>query len=370
MSHRPSTPPTPTAVPSTNTPTHSITTAIPTHFTLNHTNTNTNNNTNPTNPTNHTIPNPDELYHHLYVTQQIPQQFRIKMHYEPQYLWQDETIERRWCIECTTCPYNNFDLTNTICDIVHQCTIGNQIWIVNCDAGYGQIFTIRPHILPLNHVLLPSSPQQSQFSFSSSSSSSSNDYHYYHQIQIVQNATTINNGVYTNGNPTVVNSTTYNNNTTIFENNNYSHMLCLERTDTRYVTIQLCQNYTTATTTTTTTTTATEYNAPQLAQLWNPLVSYEYDLTKQQNNTNLANDGITISNTSYPTFTITPGILLAQDMDTTTTTTTNNNNSTTTTTTWCLTNQHHPKSEEIVALKPCRISNQYDTGFWNIYPLP
>ena len=139
-------------------------------------------------------------------------------------------------------------------------------------------------------------------------------------------------------------------------------MLCLERTDTRFVTIQLCQNYTT-----TTATNNNEYNAPQLAQLWNPFVSY--DMTKQQNiNTNLANDGITISNTSYPTFTITPGILLAQDMDTTTTTTTNNNNSTTTT--WCLTNQHHPKSEEIVALKPCRISNQYDTGFWNIYPLP
>jgi hypothetical protein len=51
--------------------------------------------------------------------------------------------------------------------------------------------------------------------------------------------------------------------------------------------------------------------------------------------------------------------------------TTNHNNHTNSNTTisWCLTNQHHPKSEEIVALKPCSISNAYDTGFWNIYPL-
>lgn len=313
---------TPTTVPST-LPTHSVT---PTELTWD-------------------IPSPEELYQHLYTTQNVPKEFRIKMHYEPRYLWQEETIERRWCIECTTCPYNNFDLTNTVCDIVQQCSVGNQIWLVNCDAGYGQIFTIRPHVLPHIPIAL-----RSRLPYNTTGNNTEEDpisKYYYHQIQIVQNATTINNGVYTNGNPTVVNNTNF-----TFVSNSTNDVLCLERTETRFVTIQVCQNYTTFLSDT-----KTEYNAEQLAQLWDPLVSYYHN---NATGINIANDGITVSNSSYLTFTMTPGILLPKDMDST-------NNATIT---WCLTNQHHPKSEEIAALKPCNISNHYNTGFWNIYPTP
>ena len=316
------------------------------------------------------FPNPEELYHHLHFTQKVPNQFRIKMHYEAQYLWQDETIERRWCIECTTCPYNNFDLSNTICDIVHQCTVGNQIWIVNCDSKYGQIFTIRPHILP------NISPSLSRTRMHNTSSDVAFANYYYHQIQIVQNATSINTGVYTNGNPSVRNQT--NITAGIFTNEDHLYNnLCLTRTETRYVTVQVCQNFTTDSN-------IIEYDVSQLAQLWDPLVPYHYrsntTTTNSIHTTTTTNDDITISNTSQPTFTITPGIRLSNGNDvvmvTTTDDDTKNNhtngttNTSTTTTNWCLTNQHHPKSEEIVALKPCSISHQYHTGLWNFYSLP
>jgi hypothetical protein len=289
----------------------------------------------------------------LYVKQMIPNQFRIKMHYEPQYLWQEETIERRWCIECTTCPYNNFDLSNTICDIVRQCAVGNQIWIVNCDAKYGQIFTLRPHILP------NISPNQSRTRIHNSNDTAFANY-YYHQIQIVQNATSINTGVYTNGNPSVQNQT---NLTTIFTNEDHLYNnLCLTRTETRYVTVQVCQNYTNDN---------IVYNVAQLAQLWDPLVPYHYRPNTTNSTHTKTNDDITISNTSNPTFTITPGIRLSSGNDIVVTMDDDSKNHTnTTTTSWCLTNQHHPKSEEIVALKPCTISHQYHTGLWNFYPLP
>ena len=316
------------------------------------------------------IPNQEELLRHLYDTQKVPPEFRIKMHYEPQYLWQDETIERRWCIECTTCPYNNFDLTNTICDIVQQCTVGNQIWIVNCDANYGQIFTIRPQLLPQIDIAMRSRVVEPLQDGENDTVTLLSNY-YYHQIQIVQNASSINNGVYMNGNPSVMNLTNGTAASSLNLTNPYANQLCLERTATRYVTVQICHNYTTATATNDDDGNGNPFNASQLAQLWDPLVPYQAS-SMDNNKPNVANDGMTISNNTFRTFTITPGILLSSDivMANTTTTTATNDTTTNMTTTWCLTNQHHPKSEEIVALKPCTISDYYNTGFWNIYTLP
>jgi hypothetical protein len=41
-------------------------------------------------------------------------------------------------------PFLNFAETNCYCDIVPQCQVGHQIWVVDCDQGFGQVFTVRP----------------------------------------------------------------------------------------------------------------------------------------------------------------------------------------------------------------------------------
>jgi hypothetical protein len=321
------------------------------------------------------VPNDEELYYQLFNIMKVPKEFRIKMHWEKQYFWQEEVMERQWCIECTTCPYLNFDLTNTECDIVRQCTIGNQIWIVPCEYNYGNIFTIKPLLLPIIPITArsrrPTSSNHTRSSKDKINNDNDQDYndYYYHQIQIVQNETTFNVGVYN----------TANNNT-----NKTTHqvilLLCLERTETRYVTVQQCQEYDTNNTyfknnkDTYSNNSNYYYTPQQLAQLWEPLVPYNNNdslywnsnntdnssYSKSTNNTlleNIANDGMIINTTTYFTFTLTPAILLDSDII---------HNQTS----WCLTNQHHPKSEEIVALKPCTISDKWNTGYWNIFPIP
>jgi hypothetical protein len=224
--------------------------------------------------------------------------FRIRMHWEAHYFWQDEAMERRWCIECTSCPYYNFDETNYVCDIVPQCEVNNQIWIVDCDAGYGQIFTVRP---------ITNDSQQ---------------------IQIVQDANTTNNGVYVNGNPTVVNAS----NPTTIPSLEPQPVLCLTRTETRFVTAQPCQNFTSERDVQVDDDDRNNYTKPQVAQLWHPIPYDQYNTA----------------------FTVSPAILLPSDENIP----------------WCLTNQHHPKAEEIVALKHCSLALEYDTGYWEIYPVP
>jgi hypothetical protein len=74
----------------------------------------------------------------------IPNGFttRIKQHWERSYFWQEEDIERQWCLECTTCneltksnwgegcyDYNNNDR--------RDCQNQDQLWIQNCNGWEG-----------------------------------------------------------------------------------------------------------------------------------------------------------------------------------------------------------------------------------------
>jgi hypothetical protein len=318
------------------------------------------------------------------------------MHYEPQYLWQEETFERKWCVACTTCPYLNFDVSNTECynnalvsDVadVSQCRINDQIWIVNCDRGYGQYFTIRPLLLPTIPLARRSRVVKTTLSNVDPQDDIAN--YYYHQIQIVSSNVTTNN------------DTT----TTTAAAAAPTPALCLHRTETRFVVVQTCHTYDPLRA-------FEDYTASHLAQLWDPVVPYHWNnnndsailsstnrssssinatttTTTTMAHPNIANDGIKINDTSYITFTLTPAILLPNidevkpllpsSSSSSSTNSTNNSSITTNTNattmsntttymTWCLTNQHHPKSEEIVALKPCSISDKWNTGYWDLYP--
>jgi hypothetical protein len=211
--------------------------------------------------------------------------FRLKMHWEPQYFWQEEPFERRWCIECTTCPFLNFAETNCYCDIVPQCQVGHQIWIVDCDEGFGQIFTVRPVTAEWHQIqVVPDQPYEGAYY-----------YDYYNVTTPV---------------PDTV-----------------QPALCWTRTELRFVTLQACENFTTAQVSQNTSDLLTD---AQSAQLFHALPYDQYNVP----------------------FTLSPVFHVPHD----------NMPS------WCLTNQHHPKTDEVVALKQCYKALQYNTGLWNIYP--
>ena len=175
--------------------------------------------------------------------------FRLKMHWEPHFFWQEEEEETWWCIACTTCKELNFGQSGEGCKRVDRCSEGDQIWLQPChdDAPYnGEVF---------GFVDVGKD---------------------FHQIK------------------------------------NHRTNLCLERTLTRYVTLEPCGD---------------PLGSVPLRQLW----------------FGMRGDGAP--------FEIRPAL---ESMDPEP---------------FCLTQQHHPKNYEIVALKECRWAHFYDTGFWVQYRL-
>lgn len=59
------------------------------------------------------------------------------MFWKPGYYWQEETFERRWCMECTQCAVLNFDDTGAECSAVDACAAGDQLWVRDCDGSDG-----------------------------------------------------------------------------------------------------------------------------------------------------------------------------------------------------------------------------------------
>jgi hypothetical protein len=65
--------------------------------------------------------------------------FRIKMHWERSYFWQEEDAERRWCLECTTCAKLTKSGSGQGCQDENNndgtdCKDFDQLWIQNCNG--------------------------------------------------------------------------------------------------------------------------------------------------------------------------------------------------------------------------------------------
>lgn len=79
--------------------------------------------------------------------------FRLKMHWEPQYCWQEECSEQRWCIECTRC--DRISGSGEPLDICsdpnnndgNDCAPWDQLWIQNCNGWRGSSGNARFEIL-------------------------------------------------------------------------------------------------------------------------------------------------------------------------------------------------------------------------------
>jgi hypothetical protein len=68
--------------------------------------------------------------------------FRIKMHWDVEYEWQEETAERRWCLECTTCAKLTKSGWGEGCwddnkDDGTDCKDFDQLWLQNCNGWEG-----------------------------------------------------------------------------------------------------------------------------------------------------------------------------------------------------------------------------------------
>lgn len=75
--------------------------------------------------------------------------FRLRMHWEVDYFWQEEADETFWCMECADCGGEeglNFNDDGSGCDLRGwDCEAYDQIWILRCDDNFGHIFKV-------NHV--------------------------------------------------------------------------------------------------------------------------------------------------------------------------------------------------------------------------
>jgi hypothetical protein len=160
------------------------------------------------------------------------------MYWERGYLWQDNPKEKKYCMTCCRCSILNFEDNGDYCS-PSSCFAGAQLWVQNCNDGYGEDFVVR---------------KVGAF------------------MQIKE------------------------------ENNN----LCLTRTERRFLTLQNC-------------------NSADTAQLWK-----------------------SISKNSR--FELTPAYRKRSDEEA-----------------YCMTQQHHPKSDEVVGLKRCSLAHKDDTGYWETY---
>lgn len=248
--------------------------------------------------------------------------FRLKMHWEPSYNWQDEVgVERHWCLECATCNRLNFDGDGCDCQESafkpeqpattsmpqgkqqqRACFVDNQVWIRDCHSSTGApvyfaIQSIAGGVFDQIRIVPQSqsqSPSQSQATNAPSSSFSSSSPPPSRSPPIVGNSTK---------------------NTEANQPNNTadrSNRLCLQRTKSRFVTVQEC-------------------NATLVEQLWLPVA-------KTTNDDNGASTASTPSS-----FALVP----ADRID------------------LCLTQQHHPKEYEPVGLKDCAVAET--TRYWEMY---
>lgn len=71
--------------------------------------------------------------------------FRLKMHWESHFFWQEEERERFWCIECTRCETLNFSDDGEGCEQVWDCAADDQLWLQPCRKGYGHNFFVTEH---------------------------------------------------------------------------------------------------------------------------------------------------------------------------------------------------------------------------------
>lgn len=58
-------------------------------------------------------------------------------------MWQDEERERQYCIACTSCDRDNlseFSREEFNCRESPDCNDGNQLWVQECDHGFGAEF--------------------------------------------------------------------------------------------------------------------------------------------------------------------------------------------------------------------------------------
>jgi hypothetical protein len=66
----------------------------------------------------------------------------MKMYWRQGFFWQEETVERKWCLECVTCS----PLTTDTCGAKsngNQCKHGDQLWMKECeDKGDNAVFEI------------------------------------------------------------------------------------------------------------------------------------------------------------------------------------------------------------------------------------
>jgi hypothetical protein len=60
--------------------------------------------------------------------------FRIKMHWEESYFWQEEDDERQYCLECATCKKLTKSGWGEGCKNSKQCKTGDQLWLQTCNG--------------------------------------------------------------------------------------------------------------------------------------------------------------------------------------------------------------------------------------------
>ncbi|GKY90628.1 hypothetical protein MPSEU_000036300 [Mayamaea pseudoterrestris] len=69
--------------------------------------------------------------------------FRLRMHWELEYMWQEETTERQWCLACVRCDpisTTEFGPQDGCVDDepdVADCYVNDQLWLNNCGDNVG-----------------------------------------------------------------------------------------------------------------------------------------------------------------------------------------------------------------------------------------
>jgi len=70
------------------------------------------------------------------------QSFRLRLHWQNGYYWQEESVEREWCLECVRCnPLTTSEFGEGCVDEekdVFDCREGDELWLQRChDSGGG-----------------------------------------------------------------------------------------------------------------------------------------------------------------------------------------------------------------------------------------
>lgn len=73
--------------------------------------------------------------------------FRLKMHWQEGYFWQEEEEEKQYCMACTSCDRNNiseFSREEAGCRESPDCNRDDLLWIQECNPGFGAEFRAEP----------------------------------------------------------------------------------------------------------------------------------------------------------------------------------------------------------------------------------